>query len=171
MPFLFAHYIYTVPQVQQYIVTIPTLQNVWSFKEAEGWKESKYMFIVCCINLLIHHSWFSSFVTMDSICHLVIFPSFNTALFLSPPLCSYCQICHISTLSLYGQQYNYSCIWLLFKSLKKRKEKTAFILSFIVMWSPGSAVFLCVCGYELMSGITWFQPEELPLEFLVSYIC
>ena len=38
-------------------------------------------------------------------------------------------------------------------------------------WITFTTVILCfLCGFNFLSALTWFQPEELPLEFLVRLV-
>lgn len=43
-------------------------------------------------------------------------------------------------------------------------------MSFIILRLPSSVFFDILCEFEFLSGITCFQPEELPLVFFISQI-
>lgn len=63
------------------------------------------------------------------------------------------------------QLYTHCFIKLLVKSDKRRKEnKYAIILSLIIPYEMTFVVLLVFsCGFELLSDVSCFQPDNLPL--------
>ena len=87
-----------------------------------------------CINFLIYHIWFSSFVPMDLSYHLLSFPFSNIAVF--PSLSIMLLLANILHFYVIGPtiQLNTCCfIKLLLKSVKRKTEKHTFILFFFFL--------------------------------------
>ena len=94
-----------------------------------------------CINFLIYHIWFSSFVPMDLSYHLLSFPFSNIAVF--PSLSIMLLLANILHFYVIGPtiQLNTCCfIKLLLKSVKRKTEKHTFILFFFFFGCVGSSL-------------------------------
>ena len=118
-------------QTQQYIVIIITLLLLYIilclFKKLV--KEINYIFIVCYISL-ISYFWSSSFVSVHQDTNWCHFISIIQLCSHPRPLCYYCYIVFPYAIGPTIQFYTYQFVQLLFKSVKRRKNTEAFILSF-----------------------------------------
>ena len=114
-----------------------------------------YIYGVCYINCLINRFWFSSFVPVDSSCHMMSFSNFDTSLFPANPFMQL--LSKILHLYMYSPNDTnmYILLYMVFlKSVKRRKgKKCAFKLAYILTLTGAHHFF--VSRLKLLSGMTF----------------